>query len=262
MLIDTHAHLFYPNFRDDIDKVLDNAIQNGVGIIIVPATDLKTCEETINLCDKYDMIYGAVGLHPQDTKDVNISFVNEIENFSKHKKIVAIGEIGLDYYNYYSPKEKQIAAFRLQIELAISVRKPIIVHNREADSDMMDVISSYRNSSLRAQFHCFNGSSEDAKKYLEMGHFISFTGNITFKKADSLREILSQVDLNRLFLETDSPFMTPVPFRGKRNEPAYVKYVAEKVAEVHGKPLEEIENITFANAKKFFRLNFSKKQTD
>jgi TatD DNase family protein len=254
MLIDTHAHLFYPNFEDDINQIIDNAASNGVDAVIVPATDLKNCEETLKLCDRFSMIYGAVGVHPQDSKEWNNSWVKEIESFSKHPKVVAIGEIGLDYYHYYSPKQTQAEAFRSQIELALSLNKPIVVHNRESDSDMMDIISSYKNSRLRAQFHCFNGSIKDAKEFIKMGHYISFVGNVTFKKADSLREVLLNVDLNRLFIETDSPFMTPVPFRGKRNEPAFVKYVADKVAEVHNKSFDEIAEITSRNAKQFFGI--------
>jgi TatD DNase family protein len=255
MLIDTHAHLFYPNFNEDLSQVIDNAAANDVGAIIVPATDLKNCEETIKLCDKFEMIYGAVGIHPQDSKDWEDAWVKEIETLSKHPKIVAIGEIGLDYFRYYAPKETQLQVFRSQIELAISLNKPVIVHNRESDMDMMNVISSYKDTNLKAQFHCFNGSVNDAKEYLKMGHFVSFVGNVTFKKADNLREVLSSIDLNRLFIETDSPFMTPVPFRGQRNEPAYVKYVAYKVAEVHNKTFDEIAKVTSENAMKFFNID-------
>lgn len=255
MLIDTHAHLFYPNFEDDLNQVIDNAVSNGVDAIIVPATDLKTCSETIKLCDRFEMIFGAVGVHPQDSKDWEDGWLKEIEEFSKHSKIVAIGEIGLDYYHYYSPTQTQIKAFRSQIELAISLNKPIVVHNRESDLDMMTVISSYKKTKLRAQFHCFNGSAHDAEEYMKMGHYLSFVGNVTFKKADSLREVLSSVNLDRLFIETDSPFMTPVPFRGKRNEPAYVKYVAHQIAGVHNKAFEEIAEITSRNAKQFFNIN-------
>ena len=254
MFIDTHSHLFYPNFEDDLDEVIQRAKDSGVDFILVPATDLATAKEVINLIEKYDMIYGAVGIHPHDTKDWDPSLLNEIESLASHKKIVAIGEIGLDYYYDYSPKEKQIEAFKSQIDLALKLNLPIIVHNRDSDEDMMEIINSYCGSGLKAQFHCFNGSLKDAKDLMHMGYMISFTGNITFKKADELKEILKKVRIDQLLLETDSPFLTPVPFRGKRNEPAYVKYVAEQVAEVHELSIEEVGRITSFNAFRMFGI--------
>ena len=254
MFIDTHSHLFYPNFEDDLDDVIQRAKDSGVDFILVPATDLATAKEVINLTEKYDMIYGAVGIHPHDTKDWDPSLLNEIENLTSHKKIVAIGEIGLDYFYDYSPKEKQIEAFKSQIDLALKLDLPIIVHNRDSDEDMMEIINSYCGSGLKAQFHCFNGSLNDAKELMHMGYMISFTGNITFKKADELREVLKNVRIDQILLETDSPFLTPVPFRGKRNEPAYVKYIAEQVAEAHGLSIEEVGRITSFNAFRMFGI--------
>ena len=193
MFIDTHSHLFYPNFEDDLDEVIQRARDSGVDFILVPATDLATAREVINLTEKYDMIYGAVGIHPHDTKDWDPSLLNEIESLASQKKIVAIGEIGLDYYYDYSPKEKQIEAFKSQIDLALKLDLPIIVNNRDSDEDMMEIINSYCGSGLKGQFHCFNGSMKDAIELMHMGYMISFTGNITFKKADELREILKNV---------------------------------------------------------------------
>jgi TatD DNase family protein len=225
-----------------------------VDYIVVPATDIKTAKETIELTKKYDMVYGTVGIHPHDTKDWDKSWLKEIEELAKNEKIVGIGEIGLDYYYDFSPKEKQIDAFRSQIELALKLNLPIVVHNRDSDEDMMNIIRSYSGTGLKAQFHCFNGSLDDARELIKMHHFVSFTGNITFKKFDSLRQILSGVSLEHLMLETDSPFMTPVPHRGKRNEPAYVKLVAEKAAEVFKISLEDISRITSYNAFRFFGI--------
>ena len=198
------------------------------------------------------MVYGAVGIHPHETKDWDSSLINEIEALAAHKKIVAIGEIGLDYYYDYSPKEKQIEAFKSQIDLALKLDLPIVVHNRDSDEDMMKIIGSYCGSGLKAQFHCFNGSLNDAIELMHMGYMISFTGNVTFKKADELREILKNIRIDQLLLETDSPFLTPEPNRGKRNEPAYVKYVAETFAEVHEYTPEEIGRITSFNAFRLF----------
>ena len=254
MFTDTHAHLFYPNFENDVDEVINRAKNEGVDYIIVPATDIKTADQTIELCEKYDFIYGAVGVHPHDTKDWNPALLNEIKELSKHKKIVAIGEIGLDYYYDFSPKEKQIEAFKSQIELAIELNLPVIIHNRESDVDMLKIIQEYCGSGLKAQFHCFNASLEDANEYIRMGHFISFTGNITFKKADELRDILSKISLEHIMLETDSPFMTPVPHRGKRNEPSYVKFIAEKIAEVHNLSLEDVSRYTSYNVFRMFGI--------
>ena len=254
MFIDTHAHLFYPNFEDDVDDIIQRARKEGIDYIIVPATDIKTSHQTIELCDKYDFIYGAVGIHPHDTKDWEPSLINEIKELAKHKKIVAIGEIGLDYYYDFSPKEKQIEAFKSQIELAIDLNLPIIVHNRESDEDMMKIIQEYCGSGLKAQFHCFSSSLEVANEYIKMGHFVSFTGNITFKKADELRNVLSKISLEHVMIETDSPFMTPVPHRGKRNEPSYVKLIAEKIAEVHNLSIEDISRFTSYNVFRMFGI--------
>ncbi len=254
MFIDTHSHLFYPNFEDDLDDVIQRGKDSGVDFILVPATDLATAKEVINMTEKYDMIYGAVGIHPHETKDWDPSLLNEIESLASHKKIVAIGEIGLDYFYDYSPKEKQIEAFKSQIDLALKLDLPIIVHNRDSDEDMMEIINSYCGSGLKAQFHCFNGSLNDAKELMHMGNMISFTGNITFKKADELREVLRNVRIDQILLETDSPFLTPIPFRGKRNEPAYVKYIAEQVAEAHKLSIEEVGRITSFNAFRIFGI--------
>lgn len=252
MFIDTHAHLFYDNFDGEVDQVIDRAKESGIDYIIVPATDIETARQVIALTEKYEMVYGAVGTHPHETKEWSSSLINEIENLTSHKKIVAIGEIGLDYYYDFSPKEKQIEAFKAQIDLALKLDLPIVVHNRDSDEDMMKIINSYCGSGLKAQFHCFNGSMENAVELMHMGYMISFTGNITFKKADQLREILKNIRIDQLLLETDSPFLTPEPNRGKRNEPSYVKYVAEKVAEVHGISLEDVGRITSYNAFRLF----------
>lgn len=254
MFVDTHAHLFFENFKEDIDEVIERAKQNDVDYIIVPSTDLKTAREAIALSEKYSNIYLTVGIHPHDTKDWNEYLIPQIKELAKHPKVVAIGEIGLDYYYDFSPKDQQIKAFKAQLDLAVQLELPVVIHNRESDEDMMEIISSYCSTGLKAQFHCYNGSLNDAIEYIKMNHFISFTGNITYKKSDALREILKQIDLNHLMLETDSPFMAPVPYRGKRNEPAYVKYVAQQVADVHKISLEDVGRITSLNVFRFFGI--------
>jgi len=254
MFIDTHSHLFYPNFAEDIDEVIERAKSSGVDYIIVPATDIETAKQTLVLADKYEMVYAEVGVHPHETKEWTNDNLKIIEDLAQHGKVVAIGEIGLDYYYDFSPKEKQVEAFRAQIELALKMDLPIVVHNRESDEDVMRIVKEYCNSGLRGQFHCFNGSLPDARDLIRMKYFVSFTGNITFKKADSLRDIVSNIRLHHLLLETDSPFMTPVPYRGKRNEPSYVKLVVEKIAELHKMPVEEVARITSINAFRLFGI--------
>lgn len=254
MFIDSHSHLFYPNFSGDLDEVIQRAEQSGVDLIIVPATDIETAKQTIELCDKYDIIYGTVGIHPHETKDWTDENISLLHKLAQHNKIIAIGEIGLDYYYDFSPPEKQIQAFRSQIDLALELNLPIVVHNRDSDKDMMEIVSEYCGKGLKAQFHCFNGSVEDAFELIKMNHFISFTGNITFKNRNDVRSVLEKTGLENLLLETDSPFMTPAPFRGKRNEPSYVKYVAEKIAEIHSISVEEVGRITSYNAFRLFGI--------
>lgn len=265
MFIDTHAHLFYPNFNGEVDEVIERAKNAGIDYMIVPGTDLASSAKAIELADKYDMIYASVGVHPHDSKEWNESFIPKLEEIIKHKKVVAIGEIGLDYFYDFSPREAQLKAFEDQIEIALKHNLPIIIHNREANDDIMAYARKYKESSLRAQYHCFAGTIENARELIEMRHFISFPGNITFKKADSLRNLLSRISVENLLLETDSPFMTPVPHRGERNEPANIKLIAEKIAEVHNLTVEDVARTTSYNAFKLFgigkkpKLNFTYK---
>ncbi len=254
MFTDTHAHLFYPNFKDDLDKVIEKAKNNGVDYILVPATDIATSKQAIELSEKYDFIFASVGIHPHDTKDWSDNLITELEELANHKKVVAIGEIGLDYYYDFSPRKKQLQAFESQINLALKLDKPIIVHNRDSNDDIMNFARKYKESGLRAQYHCFAGSIADARELIEMHHYISFPGNITFKKADTLRNVLSRIAVENLLLETDSPFMTPVPHRGERNEPALIKLIAEKIAEVHQLRVEDVARTTSYNAYKLFGI--------
>lgn len=254
MFIDTHAHLFYSNYENEVDEVIKRASENNVDYILVPATDITTSKATIELTRKHDMIYGAVGVHPHDTKDWDDKVIPEIEELASNDKIVAIGEIGLDYHYDFSPREKQIQAFRSQIELALKLNLPVIIHNRESDDDMMKIVTEYCKDGLKAQFHCFNGSMEHAQDLIRMKYFISFTGNITFAKAEELKRIAASVSPNHLLLETDSPFMTPVPHRGKRNEPLYINLVAESLAEAHKVSVEDIARTTSLNAFRLFGI--------
>ena len=254
MFIDTHAHLFFANFEDDLDKVIENAKQNGIDYIIVPGTNLQTSLEAVAIAEKYDMVYAAAGIHPHDTAEWSASWIDELKKIIGNEKVAAVGEIGLDYFYDFSPREKQIEAFEAQIELAIEKDLPIIVHNRESNDDVMDITRKYAAKGLRGQFHCFAGSIKDARELVEMGFFISFTGNITFTKADNLRNVLKRVEVDNLLLETDAPFMAPKPYRGQRNEPAYIPVIAEKIAEVHNLRVEDVGRATSYNVKKLFGI--------
>lgn len=254
MFIDTHAHLFLPNYKDDLQQVIDRALEAGVNRILVPATCLDTSVKALELADKYDLIYAAVGVHPHDTEKWDPAWIKEVEELSNHEKAVAIGEIGLDYFYDFSPRDIQIKAFEAQLELAKSKSMPVIIHNRESNEDVMNLARKYSGNGFKAQFHCFAGSIENARELIELGHFISFPGNITFVKADGLRNVLSRIDTENLLLETDSPFMTPVPHRGKRNEPSNIPLIAEKIAEVHHLSVEDVARTTTYNAYKLFGI--------
>jgi len=259
MFIDTHTHLFYPNFEGEADKVIERAVQSGVDYMIVPGTDLATSLQAIELAGKYDNVYASVGVHPHDSKDWNDSIIEKLEELAKNKKVVAVGEIGLDYYYDFSPRDIQIKAFESQIQLALKLNLPIIVHNREANNDVMNLARKYKDSGLRAQYHCFAGSIADARELVEMHHYISFPGIVTFKNAESVRNVLSRIAIENLLLETDSPFMTPVPHRGERNEPAYIKLIAEKIAEIHHLTLQDVGKATSYNAFKLFGIGMKPK---
>jgi TatD DNase family protein len=252
MFIDTHAHLFYPYFSGDIDGIIKRALDAGVGYIIIPGTDLSTSARAVELALNYNCIYAAVGVHPHDTKDWNEEMLLKIRELALSKKVVAIGEIGLDYYYDFSPKEIQIKAFEDQIRLALELKLPVIIHNREANEDIMGLVRKYKDAGLRAQHHCFAGSVQDARELIEMHHFISFTGNITFKNAVEIRRVASRVAIENLLLETDTPFMTPVPHRGTQNEPAYIGLIAEKIAEIHKIKMEDVARSTSYNTRKLF----------
>ena len=254
MFIDTHTHLFFNNFDEDREEVIKNALAVGIKYMLVPGTDFETSKQAVELAEKYDSIYAAVGIHPHDSKDWDDTWIEELRELAKHEKVVAIGEIGLDYFYDFSPKEKQHQAFEKQIQLALELNLPIIVHNRDSNDDIMEFSRKYKDTSLKGQYHCFAGTVENARELVEMGHYISFTGNITFKKAESVREVLSKVSVENILLETDSPFLTPVPHRGKRNEPKHIPLIAEVVAETHHLRIEDVARTTSWNAYNLFGI--------
>lgn len=253
-MVDTHCHLFFDELYSHIDEVVDNAKQNGVDYLICPATNLETAKQSISIAEKFENVYAAVGIHPHDTSDFNDATLIEVEKLLQHPKVVAIGEIGLDYYYDYSPKVSQQFAFREQLKLAKDHDLPVIIHNRDSSVDLIKIFESEIDGKLTAQFHCFNGDLEMARRVVELRSFISFTGNITYPKNEELRNIVKRIELENLLLETDSPFMAPVPFRGKRNSPANLKYIAQQIAEIHELRVEDVIQSTDYNAFKVFGI--------
>jgi len=253
-MIDTHAHINTENFNDDIDDVIKSAKEDGIKNVIIPGIERAEFQSIIDLVEKYpDYIYCGIGVHPHSASELNDDILEEIEQRATHKNVVAIGEMGLDYYYDFNPKDIQKAAFRKQIRLAKKLNLPIIVHNRDSDEDLLNIIESEQDGSLRGVIHCFSSDLKTMKKAVDLGMNISFTGNITFKNYKDEEVVFNTPD-DRIMLETDSPYMAPVPKRGKRNEPKYVKYVAEKIAEIKNKRIEEVISMTSQNAKALFKL--------
>jgi TatD DNase family protein len=258
MYIDTHAHLNYPDIADEIDAIIERARNAGIEYIIVPATNYSSSLDVIELVQKHDMLYGAIGIHPTELKEFHEKHLNEIDKLASSDKITAIGEIGLDYYWKPYNKELQHYVLKAQLQIAKSRNLPVILHNRESSEDLMQIVSeAAEGSKLTGQFHSFSGDEAMAKKCIEMGFYISFTGNLTYKpneKTLTAYSIVKNTSLENMLLETDTPYLPPVPHRGKRNEPSYVVHTAQKIAELKGISVEEVGKITTANAKKLYGL--------
>jgi len=252
-LIDTHAHIDTEQFDDDREAVIERAHSAGVEKIIIPAIEPKDFQRVFDVAQSHDEIYCAIGIHPHNADELNEETTEIIEAYCTKNKVVAIGEIGLDYYYDFTPKDVQKDAFTAQLRIAKSHNLPVIVHNRESDDDMLRILKSEQDGTLRGVLHCFSGDEKMLKEALDLGFYISFTGNITFKKT-KLIDLVEKTPSERLLLETDSPYMTPVPHRGKRNEPALVKLVAEKIAEIKSITLNEVINMTTKNAKELFKF--------
>lgn len=255
MLIDTHTHLDSPKFDDDREEVIARALEQGVTKLINIGFNRETIPTTMKLAETYDFIYAVVGWHPQDAITMEPGDLEWIESLAKHPKVVAIGEIGLDYYWDTSPRDVQHRVFREQIRLARKLNMPIVIHNRDAHEDILRLLKEEKAGEVGGVMHSFSGSWETAKQCLDMGFYISFGGPITFKNAVQPKEVLSKVPLDRLLVETDSPYLTPHPFRGKRNESAHVRLVAEMAAEIKGISLQEIAKITSENAAQIFTFS-------
>lgn len=231
-IFDTHAHYDDERFDEDLDTVLGGLSGHGVSLVVDPACDLKSCEATLKLSSKYSFVYSAVGVHPHSAEsDGTEGYLDRVNSFAKNKKVVAIGEIGLDYHYDFSPREKQIEVFSEQLALANDLDLPVIIHDREAHADTLELVQKYRPKGI---IHCYSGSAEMAREFLKLGMYIGFTGSVTFKNANKLLLAAMEVPEDRILLETDCPYMAPVPYRGQRCDSTLIPATAERLAELRG----------------------------
>jgi len=255
MLIDSHAHLEMPDFRKDLEQVIQRAKESGVEYIFTVGTEKKDWMRALEIAYSYPSIYAILGVHPHNAKKINDETYSTLRKLCRDEKVRAYGEIGLDFYRNLSPRDIQLKRFREQIQLARELRLPIVVHDREAHKETLEILKSEKAEECGGIIHCFSGDYEMAKECIEMGFYISIPGSITFKNADGFQQIIKCLPLESLLVETDAPFLAPVPFRGKRNEPSYVRYTAQKVAELKKIPFEKVAEVTTENALCVYRLS-------
>ena len=252
MLFDTHAHMDDRAFDEDRDALLASLPEQGIGLLMNPGCSLASSRNAVALAERYDYIYAAVGSHPDAADEVNDQVLAEYRVLCKHEKVLAIGEIGLDYHYEDIPRARQQEAFRAQMALAAELDLPVIVHEREAHEDGMRIVEEFPR--IKGVFHCYSGSAEMAKWLVSRGWYIGFTGVLTFKNARKAVETAASIPLDRIVLETDCPYMSPEPFRGKRNDPGRLYRMAEKLAEIRGLSVGEIHAITMENGKRLYRM--------
>jgi TatD DNase family protein len=254
VLIDTHCHLDFDSFDSDRRQVIERAGDVGVMRIVVPALDLKNCAKVIRLAEEFECVYAAVGVHPNSSADWQANWLEELRSYSRHEKVVAIGEIGLDYYRDRAPRAIQRRSLKAQLQLAVELKLPVILHNRQSDADLLELLSDFSDSDqgLTGVLHSFSSDWGMATAALNLGFYLGFSGPVTFKKADELRLVVSRVPIRRIVVETDAPFLAPQQYRGKRNEPAYVALVAQRIASVRNMDDEEIAKQTTENAIRVF----------
>lgn len=255
MIIDTHAHIDFEEYENKFDEILENATTNNIEKIIIPAVEPSTFQRVLDTAEKSDKLYCAMGVHPSEAKTYNDEVEELIIQNCKNKKVIAIGECGLDYYWDKSFIDIQKDVFKRQIHLANKLNKTLIVHDREAHLDSLTILKDNISSSTPVVMHCFSGSYEFGMECIKQGYFLAFGGVSTFKNAKKVHEIIEKMPLEFLLLETDSPYLTPEPYRGKENQPAYLKYVVEKISQLRGISTEAVEEITTENAQRAF--NFS-----
>ena len=255
MLFDSHAHLNDARFDEDREALIKKLQEEHVDLVLNPGADIETSISSVELANKYDFIYAAVGVHPHDVKDLDDTAIDTLRKLAtENEKVVAIGEIGLDYYYDNSPREVQKEWFKKQIELANELKLPIIIHDRDAHQDVFDIIRDTKSPEIGCVIHCYSGNVELAKEYVKMGCYISIPGTVTFKNNKKTREVAKEIPLEYLLIETDSPYMAPEPHRGKRNDPSLVAFVADKIAQEKGISYEKVCEATKANAKRLFNI--------
>ena len=253
MLFDTHAHYDDEAFDTDRDSLLSSMRSRGVGRIVNPGCTLESSRAAVALAEKYDHVYAAVGIHPEECGDFAPEHIDALRQLARHPKVVAIGEIGLDYYWPENPShEFQQTVLRRQLELACELALPVIIHDREAHADTLAIVKEY--PEVNGVFHCYSGSVEMARELIKMGWYLGFDGPLTYKNARKAVETAAEIPLNRILIETDSPYLTPVPHRGKRNDSGYVSFVCDKLAEIRGLSRQEMEDITWENGCRFFGM--------
>jgi TatD DNase family protein len=251
ILVDSHAHVDFAQFDNDREAVIARARATGLAAVVNIGTNVNTSRASVALAERYDFIHATVGIHPHDAETANSRALGELRSLAHHPKVVAIGEIGLDYYRDYSPRRAQRQAFRDQLALASELNRPVVVHSRDAHDDVLRILSEWEGSGV---LHTYAAGPKRLGQVIDMGFFIGISGPVTYPRAESLREVVRAVPLARLLIETDCPYLTPEPHRGKRNEPAYVKLVAEAVARTRGNSTQQIADVTTENARRLFGL--------
>lgn len=252
-MIDSHCHIDFDAYDKNREAVISSAVEAGVHTLVNIGADLETSRNSVALAEKYDFIYAAVGVHPHDAKTYNSEVETELMKMLDHKKVVAVGEIGLDFYRDLSPRDLQKKIFIRQLEIAVERKLPIVIHTRDSFKPTLEIIRDYQDDLVGGVFHCFPGTVDDAFEVIELGFHVGIGGVVTFPKA-KMSEVAAKVPLSSILLETDAPYLTPIPFRGKTNQPAYVKYVRDKIAELRGISKEEVEKATDRNSQKMYRL--------
>lgn len=251
-MIDTHAHLNDPKFEADLDDVIARAAAAGVERIVVCGYDVPSSAQAVEIAERYPGVFATVGVHPHDAKSWDERALREIRELSRRPEVIAIGEIGLDFHYDFSPRADQVRAFEAQVALAGELELPIVVHSRESNPEALQVLRGSAANIVGCVFHCFSGDESFARDVLEMGFYIGVDGPITYKASEKLRRVVEMCPAERLLVETDCPYLAPLPHRGKRNEPAYVRYVLEEAARVKGISVEEMDGITTRNARVLF----------
>ena len=261
-LIDTHAHLDFAKFDTDRPAVIERATAAGVAAIVNVGADLPSSRRAVQLAEQYDAVYAAVGIHPHDAKKLDGATLGELRELAKRPKVVAVGEIGLDFYRDLSPRDVQRRAFQAQLAWAAKLGKPVIIHDRDAHNDIMEILSDWaaglKSSPLIGRLgvlHTFSGDLSMAERAMELGFYISISGPVTYKNARQLPNLVEVLPLDRLLVETDCPFLAPHPHRGRRNEPAYVRLVAERIGELKGIAFDDVAMATTGNARRLFELS-------